>query len=123
MWSTIRRTPPAFAATAQVRDLKISVVAPVRPVTTTDEKRHLLHELVLENTGASTTRVVRLDLTDGRRGGVVASFAGDTLAAILRVELIRRLRRTRFRPAAWRPSTWTRCCRPRAIPRIDSNTP
>jgi hypothetical protein len=67
---------------AQARDLKITVVAPVRPVTTTDERRHLLHELVLENTGASPARVLRVDVTDARRGALVARFEGDALAAI-----------------------------------------
>jgi hypothetical protein len=74
--------PESAPLVAQARDLKVTVVAPVRPVPTTDQKRHLLHELVFENTGASPARVLRVDVADGRRAGVVAGFEGDALAAI-----------------------------------------
>jgi len=60
-------------------------IAAARPVVTTDGKQHLVYELVLQNTSATSAQITRIDVIDQERAGTVASYAADALAGILAV--------------------------------------
>jgi hypothetical protein len=66
---------PAAASVA------VAVVASARPAPTTDERRHLVYELLLGNLDPATAvRVTRIDISDGDRAIALASFHDDGLA-------------------------------------------
>jgi murein DD-endopeptidase MepM/ murein hydrolase activator NlpD len=73
----------AEALTAQAVGLAVTAVAAARPVTTTDERQHILYELFFQNSSAVALQLTRIDVVDGPHGRPVASYAGDALAAIL----------------------------------------
>lgn len=67
---------------ATTSGLNVTVVAPARPVVTTDERRHLLYELLIQNTGPSAVTLSRLDAISVGDGARVTRFQGDHLASL-----------------------------------------
>jgi hypothetical protein len=63
--------------------LTIIGVAPSRPALTTDDRQHLLFELVVQNTSATSAELARIDVRDPERRAPLASYTGTALAAIL----------------------------------------
>ena len=57
--------------------------APPRPVTVTDERRHLLYELFLENPDPSAIHVTRLDVFEPGRRQPLATISEEQLAEVL----------------------------------------
>ncbi|HXU64892.1 MAG TPA: M23 family metallopeptidase [Polyangia bacterium] len=62
--------------------LSVTFVAPARPARTTDERRHLLYELVVQNTGPTAATIVSLDAVSAGSGARSTHYAGDALAAV-----------------------------------------
>jgi murein DD-endopeptidase len=76
-------TPTAASelAAPSAASVAIGVVASPRPAPTTDERRHLVYELVLVNLDPATgVRVAGIDVSDADHGAPLASFHGDGLA-------------------------------------------
>ncbi|MEO8180491.1 MAG: M23 family metallopeptidase [Deltaproteobacteria bacterium] len=63
--------------------LVVSLVAPVRPVTTSDEHVHLVYEFLIQNDSAVSQNITRLDVLGSGRRTPLASLSADTLAASL----------------------------------------
>jgi len=61
--------------------LAVTAVAPIRPAATTDERRHLLYELVITNTGTTAATLTRIQSTTVGGGERVTHLDGDALAA------------------------------------------
>ena len=80
--------PPGGAvATSELSPAGASVavvlVAPPRPAPTTDERWHLVYELILVNLDpAVAVRMTRIDVSDGDRGTALASFRDNGLAPL-----------------------------------------
>jgi len=74
--------PPA-ASDAGSDALVVTLLAPPRPVTTTDERRHLVYELLLQNVSADAQRITALEVFEPGRRVPLASFAGDALKQIM----------------------------------------
>lgn len=66
--------------------LVASVLAPLRPVTGTDERRHLVYELLLQNTGAVELGLLELEVREAGRRAPLARFSGEAL--VQRVPLL-----------------------------------
>lgn len=60
-------------------------VAPSRPAFTTDDQRHLLFELVVENTSDTTVELARVDVGDREHRAPLASYRDAALAGILTI--------------------------------------
>jgi hypothetical protein len=73
----------AAALSATPAPLAVQIPAPPRPVATTDGHRHLLYELVLQNTSAADATVDLVEVVDDVTPSPLARYAGDQLAAIL----------------------------------------
>ena len=58
-------------------------VADAHPVTTTDERQHLLYELLLQNTSATSVELTRVDVLAPDSHGAIASYQDASLAGIL----------------------------------------
>jgi murein DD-endopeptidase MepM/ murein hydrolase activator NlpD len=63
--------------------LAFSLVAPVRPVTTSDERVHLVYEFLVQNDGDVSQRLTQLDVLGIGRNTPLVSFSGAALQAIL----------------------------------------
>jgi hypothetical protein len=61
--------------------IDVAVVAPSRPATTTDQRRHLLYELVITNSGTTAVTLTRVDSVSVGGGNRVTRLEGDSLAA------------------------------------------
>ena len=59
----------SLSATSVMAPLVMTVPAPARPVVTTDEQRHWLYEIVFQNSGTTSARVTRLDVSPSERPG------------------------------------------------------
>src|SRR3954447_20877037 len=70
---------PANAGAAS--PLRAHVLAPPSPVLGTDKARHLVYEILLENTAAHEVTIDRLLVRDLGRHGLIASFGPDYLAS------------------------------------------
>jgi hypothetical protein len=76
--------PASSAALSPAPDaLAIAIPAPPRPVPTTDGHRHLLYELVLQNTAAAGATVNAVEVFADGAPSPLASYTGDQLAPIL----------------------------------------
>ena len=74
------------AAPTSVRSgpLAMAAVAAARPVTTTDEQRHLVYELLFQNLGTASVQITTIQVSDRARGHrVLASYRDGALSAIL----------------------------------------
>jgi len=76
------------ATTITSGPLAIASIAAARPVVTTDERRHLVFELLIQNIGTSPVSITGIDTSDaghdpGRRRATLASYRDGALAAIL----------------------------------------
>lgn len=65
--------------------LAILGVAPSRPALTTDDRQHLLFELVVQNTSATSVELARIDVRDPERRAPLAAYTGAALAEILTI--------------------------------------
>jgi len=65
--------------------LTILGVAPSRPAFTTDDQRHLLFELVVENTSATSVELVEVDVRGHERRAPLATYRDTALAGILTI--------------------------------------
>jgi len=74
--------PVQGAATASL-PLVTTVPAPPEAVLTTDERRHLVYEIVFRNFGATAVQMGRIDVVDAARRAPLARFEGAALAAVL----------------------------------------
>jgi len=73
----------AVSTAGAVGVVMVAVSSPL-PAPTTDERQHLLYELVLANTDPSVpVRLARIDATDQATGRPVATFRGTSLASRL----------------------------------------
>ena len=77
-------TGAAAPPTVRSGPLALAAVAAAHPVTTTDERRHLLYELLLQNLGPASVQVTGLQVAERARGRhVLTSYRDGALAAIL----------------------------------------
>ena len=60
-----------------------TVLAPPSPVVATDRLRHLVYEVLVENTTGSRVRLDRLEVRDPARGTVVAAYRGRALERLM----------------------------------------
>jgi biotin carboxyl carrier protein len=65
--------------------LAILGVAPSRPALTTDDRQHLLFELVVQNTSATGVELARIDVRDPERRAPLASYTGAQVPEILAI--------------------------------------
>jgi len=63
--------------------LQVTLIAPPRPVTTSEGRRHLVYELLLLNLSEDAQRITALEVFEPGRRLPLASFAGDTLQRII----------------------------------------
>jgi hypothetical protein len=72
------------ATTITSGPLAIASIAAARPVLTTDERRHLVFELLIQNIGTTAVQITGIDIADpARRHANIASYRDGALAAIL----------------------------------------
>lgn len=83
--AALSRAIAAQRAPEATGPLTILGVAPSRPAFTTDDQRHLLFELVVENTGAASVELAQVDVRDPARRAALASYQGAALAGILTI--------------------------------------
>jgi hypothetical protein len=76
-----RHQPPEAAP----GPLVIVGVAPSRPAFTTDDRRHLLFELVLQNTSDASVELAQVDVLDPDRRAPLASYRDAALAGVLTI--------------------------------------
>jgi murein DD-endopeptidase MepM/ murein hydrolase activator NlpD len=72
--AVLRAAPDSLVAT---------LIAAPQPVKATDEQRHLVYELLLQNTGGTAVTVSRLDVSEPGRRAPLRRYAGRALAQIL----------------------------------------
>ena len=79
--------PGAIEASSDgtTRPLAIVGVAAARSVTTTDDQQHLVYELVLQNTSATSVEISRVVVVDPQRHRAIARYQDAALAGILRI--------------------------------------
>jgi peptidase M23-like protein len=75
----------APAAPASASAMRTRVIAPPSPVLGTDDQRHLVYEIQLENTSTRSMRVDRILVRDARTGERLARFGPPELATHLLV--------------------------------------
>jgi hypothetical protein len=63
--------------------LQVTLIAPPRPVTTSEGRRHLVYELLLLNSSDEAQRITALEVFEPGRRLPLASFAGDALQQVL----------------------------------------
>lgn len=63
--------------------LVATLVAPPRPVRTTDGQRHLVYELIIENIGQASRQIDRIDVFEAGRRAPLIRYEGDALPQIL----------------------------------------
>lgn len=74
----------AAPTTIRSGPVAITAVAAARPVTTTDERDHLVYELLFQNLGAASLQITAIQVSERARGHrVLASYRDGALAAIL----------------------------------------
>jgi hypothetical protein len=72
---------PARAAIPQFTPISASVLAPPDPVLTTDQRQHLLYEVLVQNTTEASVDVLSVGVR--ANGRTLRSFAGAGLAAVM----------------------------------------
>lgn len=65
--------------------LAIQSIAPARPVVTTDDQRHLVYELLVQNPGPAGVSITGIDVIDPVRRRTIARLRGDALGRVLTI--------------------------------------
>jgi hypothetical protein len=74
---------PAAAPDSASGSLALTLIAPARPVTTSDERRHLVYEFILQNTSDQPQRISELEVFESGRRRPLLSISGEALQEVV----------------------------------------